>query len=161
MQHKTFFGKIFGNAWDSVKAFFKKAFEDADHDLLEVVIKITNVVKIALSSGTAQFLVDLTKTDLDNKVLDIANKYLAILLADEIMLQGLKEATTQEEIQAIFSKVLDSFGQMTDDQKAKFYTSLAADLYKLYQEIKSGKKITFGEAALLVESAYQEWLNSK
>lgn len=159
--HKTFFGRIFGTAWDSIKTFFSNTFANANHDLLEVAIVITNVVKNALSSNTAQFLVDLTKTNLDNEILAIANKNLAILLGDEILLQGVKDATTTDEIQAVFQKVLDSFGTMTDSQKEKLYTSLAADVYKLYLEVKSGQKITFGEAALLVESAYQEWLSTQ
>lgn len=160
-EHKTFFGKIFGVAWDSIKSFFQKKFEEADHNLLETAIKITNVIKIALASGTANFLVSLTRTDLDNKILAIANQYLPLILADEIMLHGITIASTEEEVKAAFGKVLDSFGNMSTDKKEEFYTSIAANIYKLYQEIKSGKKITFGEAALLVEAAYQEWLNSK
>lgn len=159
--HKTFFGKIFGTAWDSIKGMFQKTIEAANHDFLQAAILVTNVVKTALSSGAAQFLVDLTKTDIDNKLLATANQYLPVLLADEIMLQGITTASTEEEVQAAYGKVLDSFGKMSDSKKEEFYTSLAANIYKVYQEIESGKKITFGEAALLVETAYQEWLNSK
>lgn len=160
MQHKTFFGKIFGSVWDSIKGVFQKQWDEANHDLLETAVKITNVVKIALASDTANFLVDLTKTDLDNEALAIANKWLPVVLADEMMLQGINSASTQDEVQAAFGKVLDSFGKFTTDQKEKFYTSVAATIYKVYNEIKGGQKITFGEAAKLVETAFEEWLQS-
>ena len=159
--HTTFFGRIFGTAWDSVISFFKKKFKDADHGLLEVAITVTNVVKQVLSSGAANFLVSLTPTDIDDKLLATLNKQLPIILANEIMIQGINQASTEEEVKSVFSKVLDSFGLMTDADKEQFYTSIAAKIYIVFQELKSGKKISFGEAALLVESAYQEWLNSK
>ena len=160
MQHKTFFGKTIGTVWDSISGFFKKQWDDADHNALEAVIKITNVLKIACQSQTATFLTDLTKTDLDNEALAIANKWLPVVLADELMLQGINSASTQDEVQAVFGKVLDSFGKFTSDQKEKFYTSVAATMYKVYQEIKSGQKITFGQAASLVEKAFEEWIAS-
>lgn len=160
MQHKTFFGKIFGSAWDSIKSVFQKQWDAADHNLLEFAIKVTNVLKIACQSGTATFLTDLTKTDLDNEALAIANKWLPVVLADEIMLQGINSASSQEDVQAAFGKVLDSFGKFTSDQKEKFYTSVAAQIYKVAVEVKSGQKITFGEAAKLVESAFEQWLQS-
>lgn len=160
-EHKTFLGKTIGVAFDAFKGIFVRAYDAADHDLFGAIITVTNVVKNALNSSVANLLVNLTKTDVDNQVLKIANDWLAKILADELMLKGLTNASTPEEVQATFEKVFETFGTLTPEKKEKFYTSIAAELLMIAEEIKSGKKITFGEAAKDVEIAYQAWLASK
>lgn len=160
MQHKTFFGKIFGSVWDSISGFFKKQWDAADHNGLELAIKLTNFVKICCQSQEANFLVSITKTGLDDAALAFAKKWLPSVLADLLLIQGINTASSEADIQVAFGKVLDSFGKFTTDQKERFYTSVAATIYKLYLEVQSGQKITFGEAAKLVQTAFEEWLAS-
>lgn len=157
-EHKTFFGKTFGALWDIIKAPFIKAYEEADHVLLEAAIIVTNTVKDALNSGVAKFVVGLTPTQLDDKLLKELNSKLPKILAGEMLLKGIDENSTEEQVQAVLAKILEEFGGLPDDKKAKFYTSLAAEIYIFLEETKNGKKVTFGRAAQVAESAYQEWL---
>ncbi len=155
--HKTFFGKIFGNAWDSIKAFFNKVFQDADHNLLEAAIIITQGVKAALSSGVVADFVKLTPTKVDDDLLAIANQNLPKILASEILLKTLNKDNSEADDQAIITQVVNVFGGLSDAGKEELFTSIAAKVYVLLQQIKSGKKVTFGQAALLVESAWEQY----
>lgn len=164
MKHKTFFGKIFGSAWDSIKGFFNKLFKEADHDLLQTAIIITEGLKAALQTGVIRTFVQLTPTKVDDNLLQIANDNLPKLLASEQLLQVLKTGATEADAEVILTTIVDNFGGLSDKGKEELYTSIAAKFYVLVMEIKNGKKITFGKAALLIESAweeYQQWKNSK
>lgn len=153
MKKLSFLNRI----WLSVK----KLFFNIDKNLLNASIKITQVVKLCVNSGIPDIIASLTPTGLDDNILVLAKKNLPIILADQILLQGITDTSTEAEIQVVFQKVVDSFGKMNDNQKEKFYTSVASELLKMFQYVKSGKKLTFGQAAIFAEEAYQAWLNSK
>lgn len=155
-EHKTFFGKIFGTAWDSVKVFFNKLFEEADHDLLQVCILLTEGIKAGLKSGVVTSFVNLTPTKVDDKLLAIANENLPKLLASEQLLQMLNANTTEADTETILKKIVDNFGGLSDKGKEELYTSIAAKFYALVMGLK-GKKITFGQSVLLIESAWEEY----
>lgn len=159
--HRTFFGKIFGSAWDSIKSFFSKAWDDADHNLLEFAVVVTQALKNDLQSGVVKFIVDATPTELDNNILQAVNAFLPKLLADELLIKDVKDSSTEADAQEVAKKIVDSFGGLSSDKKEEFYTSVAAKIYVLAMQVKAGAHITFGQAAQLVESAYQEWENSQ
>jgi hypothetical protein len=160
-EHKTFFGRTFGVVWDGIKSIFEKAYEEADHVLLEAAILITNTAKDALKSGIVNIVVKATPTQLDDKLLEAVNKQLPKILAGELFLKGINDNSTEEEIQSVLKQVLDEFGGLPDEKKEKFYTSVAAEIYIFFEQTENGKKITFGKAAQLAESAFQEWLELK
>jgi hypothetical protein len=158
--HRTFFGKIFGTAWDSIKGFFSKAWDAADHDLLEFAVQVTQALKDGLQSGVVKAIVDATPTVLDENILQAVNNFLPKLLADELLLKDIHDNSTEADTQDVAKKILDSFGGLSDEKKEEFYTSTSAKIYALAVKIKHGEHITFGQAAQLVESAYQEWKNA-
>lgn len=157
MTHKTFFGKIFGSAWDSIKSFFNKIFEEANHDFLEASILITQGLKVALQTGAVKDFVSLTPTKIDDDLLNIANENLPKILASEILLKSLNPDNSDADNQAVIKKIVDTFGGLSDAGREELFTHIAAKIYVLFQQIKSGKKVTFGQAALLVESAWEEF----
>lgn len=159
--HKTFFGKIFGTAWDSIKSFFSKAWDNADHNLLEFAVQVTQKLKDGLQSGVVQAIVDATPTVLDNNILQAVNAFLPKLLADELLLKDIKDTSTAADVQAAAKEILDSFGGLSDQKKEQFYTSVSAKIYVLVMQIQHNQHITFGQAAQLVESAYQEWKSNQ
>lgn len=160
-EHKTFFGKTFGVLWDLIKSPFVKAYEEADHILLEAAIIVTNTVKDALKSGVVSFVVKATPTQLDDKLLEALNQKLPKILAGELLLKGIDENSTDEEVQKVLEQILDEFGGLKEEKKEKFYTSVAAEIYIFLEETKNGKKVTFGRAAQVAESAFQAWLELK
>lgn len=159
--HRTFFGKIFGSAWDSIKSFFSKAWDDADHNLLEFAVVVTQALKDGLQSGVVKFIVDATPTELDNNILQAVNAFLPKLLADELLIKDVKDSSTEADAEAVAKKIVDSFGGLSSENKEKFYTSVAAKIYVLVMQEKHGVHVTFGQGAQLIESAYQEWESSK
>lgn len=159
--HKTFLGKIFGPIGDAIKSFFAKAWDEADHDILEFSVKVTEALKDGLQSGVVKAIVDNTHTDIDNNILAAVNAYMPKLLADELLLKDINETSTEADVQAIAKQIVDSFGGMSSDDKEQFYTNVSAKIYKLAIQIKNGEHITFGQAAMLVESAYKQWQKSQ
>lgn len=160
-QHKTFFGKIFGTAWDSIKGFFSDLFEKADHDILQFVILATNEIKQGLQTGIIPVIVGMTETTKDDDLLAIANENLDKVIADAAILSGLSPTSTAEDFKAIAAKVLASFGVMADDTKAQLYTTISAKLYILYMKKKHNVDVSFGKAASLAEAGWQEFQASK
>lgn len=152
-KHHTFFGKLFGWIGD--------IFHSANQSFLEIAVTITQAVKDALNSNLVDFLTKVIPGDVDDKIVAILREKVPILLADELMIQAAGVPATEEEAQALATKLLESFGGLKDDQKEEFYTKVAAKIYIFLQAHKNGERVTFGQAAALVESAYQSWLKSK
>lgn len=152
-KHHTFFGILFGWIGD--------LFHSANEGFLKAAVTITQAIKDALNSGVINFLTSIIPGDLDNKIVEILRKQVPILLADELLIQGINDASTEADIQALAVKVVDSFGGLSDARKEKFYTSVAAQIYIFLKQHEDGHHITFGEAASLVESAYRSWLSAK
>lgn len=154
-QPKTFFGLLLKNAWNSIRGFFKRLFEDADHNLLEFAISLTTIAKNALQSKALDLLTGLTSTKVDDAILKLAREKVLLLLAAELIVHGLDAASTKEDVEAVATKITDVFEGLSDKDKGKLYTSLAAELYILFMDVKNGKTVTFGSAAALVEAAYK------
>lgn len=152
-KHKTFFGKIFGWIGD--------LFHSANEGFLKAAITVTEAVKNALNSGIVDFLTAIIPGDVDNKLVKILRAKVPVLLADELLIQGITDGSTEEEIQALAAKVVDSFGGLSEAKKEKLYTSLAAQIYIFLKKHQDKHHVTFGEAAALVESGYRSWLESK
>lgn len=151
--HKTFFGKLFGWIGD--------LFHNADKDLLQVAVDVTNKVKDFVNSSAAAVLTSVIPTTIDDTLLSVLKEKLPFILADELAIQSLDTDSTEEQAKETAQQILNSFGGLSDIKKEEFYTSVAARLYIEIQAIKAGKKVTFGEAAALVESFYQQYEEMK
>ncbi len=158
-EHKTFIGKLlaldFAGAWGDIKAFVKQIWQDADHDVIDASINITQFVKEALENDSLEALVAITSSKKDDEILAFMQENLAKVLSSEFLLDEITPDSTKEEISAVLDKVFDQYRWFDDEEKQQVYTSFAANLYRLYLDIKQGKKVTFGTAALLVESAFK------
>lgn len=159
--HKTFFGKTIGRVFDAVKKAFNKVFGKDSKGLLKAAILVTNSVKTVLENPITGLLVEVTPTGVDNKLLAIANAWIPKILAEELLLQRINTVETEAEVKQIFIEAIDTFGKLTDQDKEQLYTTLAAKLYIIYNQVQDGKKVTFGQAAKLVEEAFQAWLAYK
>lgn len=156
--HKTLFGQIFGSIWDFIKA----PFENANHNLLEILVTVTNKVKDALNSGAVDFLTSVIPTDIDDKLVALIRGKLPKIVATEILLKSFDDTDmTEEESKETAQKILDVWGGLNDADKAEFYTTLGSKLYIFIQEHQHGEKVTFGEAAAFIESAWKAWQKSQ
>jgi hypothetical protein len=155
-KHQTFFGKIFGPIWDAIK----KKFEDANKPFLEIAVNLTNIVKDALNSGAVDLLTTVIPGVTDDNIVALLRKILPTILADLLLLKSEGLPATEQNAEYLAKLFLDSFGGLDDGRKERFYTELAAMIY-MFLQANEGKKVTFGAAAQLVETAYQAWLESK
>ncbi len=156
---KTFFGKLlaldFDGIWSDIKAFVKNIWQEADHKAINASITVTQFLKEALENDSLEALVLITKTDKDDEALAFMKENLPKILSSEFLLAEITPDSTKEKIQSVLNTVLDDYSIIKDEDKQQLYTSFAANLYRLYLDVKQGKKVTFGTAALLVESAFK------
>lgn len=154
--HHTFFGKIFGTAWDAIKDVFSGTKEAAQ----ELAVKITEVVKNALDSKAAEYILDLIPGDIDDKVAAFLKEKIPFLLTQLLLAKDLQEADTTEEAEDLGQRIIDAFGGLDNKQREKFITSFAAEVLIFLKE-HEGQKITWGMAAKEVQTAYELWVKSK
>lgn len=138
-----------------------KLFKNENKPFLQAAIDITNVVKKGLNSGLADFITNLIPGTVDNSILSVLRQNVPILLADELMIQTTGAPATEEDARALAVKLVDAFGKLNSVDKEQFYTSVAARIYIFLQQHEHGEKVTFGQAATLAESFYQDWLASQ
>jgi hypothetical protein len=148
-----FFSKLFAFKF----AWFGKLIHDAHKPFLQLAIDTTNTLKTGLNSGLLDLAVSLTPTDVDNEVLAALRKEIPVILADEMLVQSTGYPATEQAAQDLAKKLVDSFGLMKDEKKEELYTSVAAQVYIFLQSHAHGEKVTFGQAASLAESFYEDW----
>lgn len=153
----TFFEKLFAFKFK----WLGNLIHSANGSFLQTAIDITNVVKNALQSKLIDFLTSVIPGTVDDKIVAILRANVPILLADELLLQQVGAPATEADAQALATKLVDAFGTLNDAAKEKFYTSIAAEIYIFLQQHQNGVKITFGQAATLAESFYQDWLQEQ
>jgi hypothetical protein len=141
--------------------WFANLFHNAKKPFLQAAIDITNVVKNSLNSGVVDFITSLIPGTVDNTIVEVLRKQVPVILADELLVQSAGFPATEEEAKALATKLIDSFGALSDVRKEQLYTSVAAQIYIFLQAHVHGEKVTFGQAAVLAEAFYQDWLASQ
>lgn len=146
---------------DALIGIFKKAKED----LAKITVFIVKDIQPVLFSPTADVLASImdaiTKSQLPTEILEQVKKYVPIFLTTEGIVQSLTPDSTEDEVKAALDKMLAQFPNFTPAQRAQYWTELAAKLYAFIHELHDGEKITFGEAASIVEAAYQAYLKTE
>ena len=151
--HHTFFGKLFGWIGD--------LFHNANKNLLQIAIDVTNAAKVALNSGLFDLAAVLIPGTADDAILAALKSKVPVILADELLVQSAGTMTSEADAETLAKKLVDSFGGLTDAKKEKLYTTVAAEIYIFLQQHLHGEKVTFGEGASLAESMYRAWVDSK
>lgn len=137
----------------------------AKEDLAKATVYLVQNIQPILVSGAAdiaaQILDVITKTKLPDTVLAELRKWVPVYLTAEGIITTLNADSTQEEVEAELNKLLSLFPNLTAAQRGKLWTSLAAQIYILVHQLDSGEVLTFGEAAAIVEEAYQAYIATK
>lgn len=147
--------------WDSITKLFKKAKDD----LAKATVFIVNNIQPVLFSQTAHTLASIldavVSSQLPTEILDEVKKWLPVFLTAEGIVTTLTPDSTEDEVKAALDKFLQLFPNLTAAQRAQYWTTLAAQVYALIHELSTGEKITFGEAARIVETAYEAYIQTK
>lgn len=149
----TFFGKIFH--------WIGQLFTSAKKEWLQVAVLTTKTVKDILNSPVTDIVAAMIPGKSDDVAIAFLRKIVPQILAKELAIMELTDASTEAEIEQAMRDIVAAFTKLSDDDKAELYTKLAAKIYMFTMREASGDKVSFGEAAALVESAYQTWLKAK
>lgn len=150
---KKIFAKIMG--WPVVLWNYVIGLEDKLKNVWTgKAVEVTNIIKDVLNNKILDVITALTKTTADEKILLIARTVISKVVAQLITYKELPHNATQAEIQAFFEDAAKLFGFKLEADKAKFYSTLAAELKIQFDAAFSDGKLTFGEAVALVEAFY-------
>jgi hypothetical protein len=151
-----------GRVW----AWIKKAFTTVVKDLAPVAVTATELLKSAIDSGAANFLVkildDLTHSHIPDDVVAVLNKALPKILAVELAITQLPDTPSEDDILAFEAKVMLAWGLY--DNKSRLYSTLAAQIYGILQatyQTTPDVPPTWAEWIKAVEAAWQDYLNDK
>lgn len=142
--------KVIKSVTDWIKNIWTKGMEVFKSKGLPISVTVVNLLKEAVESGAGDFLVNLTKTNLDNQVL--------IWLKDNIGKISLELATTEVIINAgatdteIVDALIAWLAKQNLSVKATFYAGFAA---KINEYLADGK-LSFAEALSLGQYLYKE-----
>jgi hypothetical protein len=120
----------------------------------EVAIKVTNTVKEIINNPAIDWVVALTPTDVDDKVLAEAKKIVPALAVKVGLAMNIVTIAEAEEDEVIaFSTVLAFVSdQLSEDGKAIFYRELSG----LIAESLSDGNISGGEAVAIVQLIFKK-----
>ena len=120
----------------------------------EVAIKVTNLVKEVVNNPAIDWVVALTPTKADDKILSIAKVMLPELAVKVGLAMNIVTIAESEEDEAIaFSKVLGFVSdQLSEEGKAIFYRELSG----LIAEALSDGNISGGEAVAIVQLIFKK-----
>lgn len=151
-----FFSRIF--------QWIEQLFENAEKDLLKASVLITQDIKPILDSPVTDVLASIadavTKSQLPTEILGDVKKAIPVFLAETTLLTSITPDMSEDQIKAILDKMVSEWPNVSVEKKGELFTSLTAKIFMLASQLAKGQKVTFGEAASLVESAYQTWVNA-
>lgn len=144
--------------------WIENIFENAQKDLLKAAVIVTQYIKPILDSPVSSVVLSIadavTKSQIPTEIADDVKKAIPVFLAEETLLTSITPDMTEQQVNDIMEKMVQQWPNISDQKKAEIYTTLSAKIYILIIQLSKGEKITFGEAASLVESAYKTWLNA-
>lgn len=140
-------------------------FSKAKDELAKAAVFIVRDIQPVLFSPTADVLAGIldaiTKTTLPETVLETLRKDVPIFLTAEGVINSLNANSTEDEVKAALNKLLSYFPSLNGDQRAQMWTTLAANIYMALHNASNGKPITFAEAVIIIEEAYQSYIATK
>lgn len=146
-------GKGLGAAWHAIAHLFAA-------DILPIAIEVTEVWNTAVTSGSAQAVVDVleginpTAGKVAQGILDEGKVLGPKILATELGLQQLEAGSNAETDVAFANSVIEAYGSASAIQKSKVWSILATELAVLYDNGRVQDK-TWIDWAKTVEAAFQ------
>lgn len=141
-------GKILQSVWMWITGKYKKLTSD---DNIDAAISVVNTVKGLAYSGIADWLVSLTATGIDDRILAIVKDRTPKALAALMLVKTIPSNPTQVQIEGLISNFLKLINDDVADRQ-RLLTSLAAEILVALED----NKLTFGEAAAIIEKYYQQ-----
>jgi len=140
-------GQILKSVWIWVTGKYKDLTSD---DNIDAAIKAVNTIKELAYSQLTGWVVALTQTGVDDKLLQVIKDKLPKTLASLQLIRDIPENPTQEQVVNMLNSFLYLINDDVNDRQ-RLLTSLAAEILVALED----GKLTFGEAAAIIERFYQ------
>ncbi len=141
--------------------FIARLFASAEKVVLEGTVLLVKEIEPILQSGEADILAQIADkvlgSQLPTEILAEVKVAVPVFLAEEAFITGITPTSTEAQVEAVLTQMVAAFPNLSVQQRGQLLTTLAAKIYVLVMDIKHGVKVTFGQAASLVEAGYQAW----
>jgi hypothetical protein len=139
--------------WEKIKSLVSKQFRFIkEHSpKAEVAIAVVNAFKAAVDSPVADILVNVSKTDLDNELLEKARKILPGLLAKMALAKGIIDQATSNA--DVYAAVFAYLQKMFPEGRKGFWVEFGGELTVALAD----GKLTFPEGTYLSQLLYNEF----
>lgn len=149
---------IMKKLWEFIKSIVPRILEglfDFAKKHAELAVKVTNALKEAVEHPAADFLVNLTKTDLDNKALAILRKVLTVVVKKVAVVHGVVSGS-EDENEAI-RKLVEHIRSLPKDERPSYYVQFAAEVLLAY----TNGRISVAQAYYLPQLVYDGVFSKK
>lgn len=140
-------GEILKSVWMWVSGNYKKLTSEKNVD---AAIKSVNVIKELSNSQLLGWIVSITNTGIDNKIVEVIKNRVPKILASLMLLKNLPEKPTQFQVEELLRSFLKTINE-NESERERLLTSLSAEILVSLED----GVITFGEAAAIVEKVYR------
>lgn len=152
---------IFVKAIHWIAGIFSKAKDDLAKAAVFIVKDIQPVLFSPAADALAGILDAITKTTLPETVLTVLRKDVPLFITAEGVINTLTADSTEADVKAALAKVISYFPALSADQRAQFWTTLAATIYIDLHKLANGDQLTFAEAVVIIEESYQAYVAIK
>ena len=138
---------FFRSIFQALRRLFSNLFDRVKPSAI-IAVKVVDAIKRVVESETLQLIVDLTPTQLDNRVLTTIKKLLPIISSRLVIAHKITLLSDQEAIDALLLHLrsLDAEGRKA------FWVALAAE----FTEALSSEKLSFNQAVLISQLVFSE-----
>lgn len=146
---------MFTNIWNWIKSIIGKGAKALEKPA-KIAVEVVNAIKEWVYNPIVDVLTSLSKTDIDNKILETIKYYLPSTL--RYLLEG--EKIVAEIAKGDFTTVLEVFKKfvlsLTDGNRGKWWADLAASIMQLISGSHYKKNIDFDYAKEYTQEVYRK-----
>lgn len=139
----------------AIYSYLKELSEKAKNVYTKKAVDITTVIKDFLNNPALDVITLFTKTTADEKVLMVARSVINKVVAQLVNIADLPPDASEEQLKQFLLQAAERWHLIKDEDKAEFYTGLAAKLKVQFSKVFEDGRLTFGEAVSIVETFYK------
>lgn len=151
---------LFGNVFHWLGGIFKKAEDDIAKASVVLVKDIIPILESGSATVVADILDAVTKSQLPTDILDSVRAKIPVFLSAESIVSEVSQATSEDQVQADISKLVQLFPNLEAMKRSQFLSTLAANIYWEAHKLSGGEQLTFADVIIIIEHAYQAYVAS-
>lgn len=117
--------KIALSVWNWIKGALGTIAKELE-DPAKIVIQVVNAIKDYVFNPAVDILTSLTRTGLDNKVVDIVRQYLPGILAKMMVGEGIIKSVASNDLSSLLRIFSEYLQKVTIENRGKWWADIAA-----------------------------------